>query len=808
MALQRQELVSGNEALERWTKLGQGGFGSVYKAIVKDWGFSVAIKLFRNVDSPPSSLLSKNSRSICKPLRDEAGHMDKASSDFVLKVYGFYEGTPRIEGVVMPYQGIVMELMEMDSVLKLLEKLTESPQRPLAFRIVHEVALGMNFLHSKDIVHRDLKPSNVLLTDDLRVKLADFGLSTSVLMTSEKTAEPGGTLAYMPPEAFDPQYEPVWAFDIYSYGILLWSIFNGKEPYEGRPSVLVKHWVKNDLKLPLDEIKNPEELGEMIELMERCWNSTPEMRPPFKDCLKTTEEVFSRYKSGIRAAVDGILNPLVQIKMQLQKVQYHNQSVISSWCDISFAISCVSHVIVSIFKDSTSSGKPPVSEADSQDTIDHSAVTEQDHQEMALQRQELEVFGNEALEKWTKLDRGGFGTVYKARHKDWQFSVAIKLLSKDSLSMCTALREAGYMDKASCEFVLRVYGFYEGTPPIEGVSRPYQGIVMELMEMDSVLKLLEKLAESPQRPLAFRIVHEVALGMNFLHSKNIVHQDLKPSNVLLTDDLRVKLADFGLSRVSTSDAKNNEKTAETGGTLEYMPPEAFDPKYKPVRAFDRYSYGILLWSIFNGKEPYKGRPSVLVKHWVKNDLKLPLDEIKNPEELGEMIELMERCWNSTPEMRPPFRDCLKTTQEVFKRHKSGVRAAVDGILNPLDSTNSGKPPVSEADSHDTIDHPLVTEQNSPGVPTKILTVERKAKFVTDNIPVLIQLVSAVLEIAEELGDMVHPEVLARIQAEKTSQDKMRLFHSRILAPAGGRVKAAFFDTLKKHEPRLVKKLGG
>uniref|UniRef100_A0A672GNU1 Protein kinase domain-containing protein n=1 Tax=Salarias fasciatus TaxID=181472 RepID=A0A672GNU1_SALFA len=384
------ELVSGNEALERWTKLGQGGFGSVYKAIVKDWGFSVAIKLFRNVDSPPSSLLSKNT-----------------SSDFVLKVYGFYEGTPRIEGVVMPYQGIVMELMEMDSVLKLLEKLTESPQRPLAFRIVHEVALGMNFLHSKDIVHRDLKPSNVLLTDDLRVKLADFGLSTSVLMTSEKTAEPGGTLAYMPPEAFDPQYEPVWAFDIYSYGILLWSIFNGKEPYEGRPSVLVKHWVKNDLKLPLDEIKNPEELGEMIELMERCWNSTPEMRPPFKDCLKTTEEVFSRYKSGIRAAVDGILNPLVQIKMQLQKVQYHNQSVISSWCDISFAISCVSHVIVSIFKDSTSSGKPPgklslehrviiadscyflvcystvffsffpVSEADSQDTIDHSAVTEQ-----------------------------------------------------------------------------------------------------------------------------------------------------------------------------------------------------------------------------------------------------------------------------------------------------------------------------------------------------------------------------------------------------------------------------------------------
>lgn len=96
-------------------------------------------------------------------------------------------------------------------------------------------------------------------------------------------------------------------------------------------------------------------------------------------------------------------------------------------------------------------------------------------------------------------------------------------------------KEAGHMEKASCEFVLRVYGIYQGIRK--------QGIVMELMERGSVESLLNDLSGPPMWPLAFRLAHQVALGMNFLHSRSLVHQDLKPNNILLNDALNAKVGD-------------------------------------------------------------------------------------------------------------------------------------------------------------------------------------------------------------------------------------------------------------------------
>lgn len=95
------------------------------------------------------------------------------------------------------------------------------------------------------------------------------------------------------------------------------------------------------------------------------------------------------------------------------------------------------------------------------------------------------------------------------------------------------------MDLASCDFVLRVYGIFEGCPPVQDSIQ--KGIVMEFMLRGSVQTLQEALSGPPPWPLAFRLAHEVALGMNFLHSKNLMHSDLKPSNVLLNDELHAKV---------------------------------------------------------------------------------------------------------------------------------------------------------------------------------------------------------------------------------------------------------------------------
>lgn len=89
------------------------------------------------------------------------------------------------------------------------------------------------------------------------------------------------------------------------------------------------------------------------------------------------------------------------------------------------------------------------------------------------------------------------------------------------------------------DYVLRIYGLYDRSP-FKGTTR-LQGIVMEYMGRGSVEILQKTLAGPPPLPLALRLAHQVALGINFLHLKGVLHQDLKPSNVLLTDELNAKV---------------------------------------------------------------------------------------------------------------------------------------------------------------------------------------------------------------------------------------------------------------------------
>lgn len=89
------------------------------------------------------------------------------------------------------------------------------------------------------------------------------------------------------------------------------------------------------------------------------------------------------------------------------------------------------------------------------------------------------------------------------------------------------------------DFVVRIYGMYDGIPPKEMCRK--RGIVMEYMKRGSIETLQENLAGPPPLPLAFRLAHQVAQGINFLHLKTVLHCDLKPSNVLLTDELNAKV---------------------------------------------------------------------------------------------------------------------------------------------------------------------------------------------------------------------------------------------------------------------------
>ncbi|XP_041853964.1 receptor-interacting serine/threonine-protein kinase 4-like isoform X2 [Melanotaenia boesemani] len=355
-----------------------------------------------------------------------------------------------------------------------------------------------------------------------------------------------------------------------------------------------------------------------------------------------------------------------------------------------------------------------------------------------------ERVGNNDLEgKWECIGCGGFGKVYKTKYKTLGVDVAIKLgcHSTGSITMENSLyEEARVMEQASFNFVLRVYGIYEGCPP--GTEMAWQeGIVMEFMERGSIHTLLVNLSGPPPWPLAFRLAHQVALGMNFLHLNDLVHQDLKPSNVLLDDGFNAKLADFGLSRVSTSALKcDEEKTELIGGTDKYMPPEAFNPHYKPVRSFDIYSYGILLWSIFSGKEPYpEANANALLKIRIPKGDRPLVEELekKQVDGLKALVELMIKCWDEESSKRPLSSEIIRHTEKVSLKYKERIPNAIHEVLNKLDpQTSSHDSQPSEASSFtsvtpgqsmsvDVVDHLEFATETSVSVGPKVLTEKEK-----------------------------------------------------------------------------------
>ncbi|XP_033996988.1 receptor-interacting serine/threonine-protein kinase 4-like isoform X1 [Trematomus bernacchii] len=443
-------------------------------------------------------------------------------------------------------------------------------------------------------------------------------------------------------------------------------------------------------------------------------------------------------------------------------------------------------------------------------------------QEMALRSRK--TYGDECFEKWEFVSSGGFGRVCKARLKNLGIDVAIKILHDGSSSSSMILRdEAKYMDMASFNFVVRLYGMYQGCPPGKGPSTQ-QGLVMEFVEGGSVQSLQEKLGDRPPWPLwplVSRLSHEVAQGMNFLHTEHLMHLDLKPSNVLLNDNLNAKIADFGLSRVSASASNSNkETTGAIGGSFKYMPPEALQSlSYEPVRSFDVYSYGILLWTIATGEDPYP------LANYDRVALSIPkgdrpcckeIEQMK-VDGLKELIPLMKECWHGSPNQRPTFIKCLDVTEKVLSMHSMGIDDAVRQVKR-LMSPNSNTSNTSEAtnvslqtaeyyDSFSFAEESTYDSVDSGRSSTKTMSIQDKAKFVDRNWAELIQDVSEVMAITEALGDMVHPETLSKIGRQDTSQDKMRMLHGP-LRSGGDKVKAAFYDALKAQHLHLVERLGG
>ena len=239
-----------------------------------------------------------------------------------------------------------------------------------------------------------------------------------------------------------------------------------------------------------------------------------------------------------------------------------------------------------------------------------------------------------------KIGTGGMSDVYKAKcHKLNRF-VAVKVLKQEfsensnfvSKFRIEAQAAAGLMHPN----IVNVYDVGEE----DGIYY----IVMELVEGITLKKYIEKKARLSVKE-AISIAIQVSMGIEAAHNNHIIHRDIKPQNIIISKEGKVKVTDFGIAKAATS----NTITSNVMGSVHYTSPEQARGGYSDEKS-DIYSLGITLFEMLTGRVPFNGETTVAIA------IKHIQEEMPSPREFVSEIpisveQIVFKCTQKSPDRR-------------------------------------------------------------------------------------------------------------------------------------------------------------
>ncbi|XP_030626619.1 tyrosine-protein kinase Blk [Chanos chanos] len=244
----------------------------------------------------------------------------------------------------------------------------------------------------------------------------------------------------------------------------------------------------------------------------------------------------------------------------------------------------------------------------------------------------------ETLKMAKKLGAGQFGEVWMGFYKNNQ-KVAIKTLKEGTMEPEAFLQEANLMKQLQHQRLVKLYAVVTKEPILIVTEFMANGSLLDFLKTDDGRKL--------KLPKLIDMAAQIAEGMAYIERKNYIHRDLRAANILVSETLHCKIADFGLARIIET-----EYTAQEGAKfpIKWTAPEAINFGTFSIKS-DVWSFGVLLTEIVTyGRVPYPGMTNPEVIRNLDRRYRMPCPD-GCPEEL---YEIMMKCWREKPEDRPTF----------------------------------------------------------------------------------------------------------------------------------------------------------
>jgi serine/threonine-protein kinase len=478
-------------------------------------------------------------------------------------------------GVAVSWADAVAVLVSMTEALCHVHERTDADGRPLS------------------IVHRDLSPQNVMVGYGGDVKLIDFGTARGENRRCQTVAgvvfaKPG----YVAPEVANGIPGGAGA-DIYALGVILWELIMGRKFLIGDPE---KHLAEvasgRRAPQPVSLTNNvPLELDAIIERMtaydvNKRYGSAREVKSALLETLKRAPSLADGER-GVRPRIAHLMSRLYPSEPAKSRAEF-------------------AQLLAEQRKQQPKEPLVPQTPAPSE------AVDDQ-------------LLPGTRYRLVREIAKSAMSSVWAAEHVDLGRKVAIKLLPKERSQ--DARFERSFRTEARALATLRhpnLVQLHDFGVSIDG--RPYYA--MELLSGETLRSAMDR---RPFRwPQAARIGVQLLSALSAAHQQGIVHRDIKPDNVFLTEGSVVKLLDFGVAQTNADPHEENEPTErsaalEVTGTVEYMAPEQVGKKPVDERA-DLYAVGAVLYELLTGQRPHQDQGTAAVLD--KKRLDMPMSTRK------------------------------------------------------------------------------------------------------------------------------------------------------------------------------------